>query len=691
MNTGAELRSSDGHGPNLTGYGPYEASIASSASSSQASIFSDPLSASSSIATSISDDFRSSQEDAQEQERGCTQAQSQSHAHNQGNVHLGLFKAGQQCPTYADVTSVPAPQRCHNPRRSSLSRAHRPPPLVRQRDRKVNFVDNLVDSATQMVEVIWPLSVVPCRAETNGRGVLPLRTYIEETLKRSRTSYSTLQVALYYLVLIRPHVPENDFTMEQSVDSATERALMCGRRMFLCALILASKYLQDRNYSAKAWSKMSGLKVSEINANERNFLSKIDWKLHIPKPAFEKWQEIVLRYSPNAPPSPGWNTTSGCSMWKRIIPLLTADLDTLPMAESKMSPENEGFSGFDLASPTTPTPASIQSTITLRPIDSTLQETTPTPATVLPRYLEPSPNVLPPMPTLARMGPLPTPSMTPQSTATGTPAASVCGSRKSSMSSAMAIAQRQAYNTCLLDNANLDPRITHVRRPSIGSTNSYDSPSPESMMSDHSRSSRASSISSVSTASTSSSMAPRACLARQATCRNAGLLSTRTTKEEPGESAMAPIVIDDDVEMSSPMMADFSVSEKILHAPHRHSRGPKHSSSQPTTVPSIEKSKKRGRTHGHRRSVLQEEVRHLLEESLDDDEMDLDDRVSPAPTSSYASNLSRGPNVVSFRDVQPPASLGGWSYGRVPVQQHDGRKRICAMSISPVPLYGEVV
>jgi hypothetical protein len=41
------------------------------------------------------------------------------------------------------VTSVPAQQRQH-PRRSSLAKHQRPPPLVRQADRKVNFVDNLV-------------------------------------------------------------------------------------------------------------------------------------------------------------------------------------------------------------------------------------------------------------------------------------------------------------------------------------------------------------------------------------------------------------------------------------------------------------------------------------------------------------------------------------------------------------------
>ena len=102
------------------------------------------------------------------------------------------------------------------------------------------------DCATQMVEVIWPLSAVACGSEpTGGRGpILPLRTYIEETLRRSRTSYSTLQVALYYLVLIKPFVPKGDFLQPQTADCAATQSLMCGRRMFLAALILASKYLQ---------------------------------------------------------------------------------------------------------------------------------------------------------------------------------------------------------------------------------------------------------------------------------------------------------------------------------------------------------------------------------------------------------------------------------------------------------------
>jgi hypothetical protein len=134
-------------------------------------------------------------------------------------------------------------------------------------------------------------------------GVLPLRTFIQETLRRSRTSYSTLQVALYYLILIKNFVPKHDFTMEQPDDAHAIRALQCGRRMFLSALILASKYLQDRNYSARAWSKISGLQTSEINVNEMAFLLAVSWELHIKQLTFERWTQVVLVYP--QPPAPG--------------------------------------------------------------------------------------------------------------------------------------------------------------------------------------------------------------------------------------------------------------------------------------------------------------------------------------------------------------------------------------------------
>ncbi|KAI9238300.1 MAG: hypothetical protein BYD32DRAFT_358278, partial [Podila humilis] len=60
-------------------------------------------------------------------------------------------------------------------------------------------------------------------------------------------------------------------------------------RTFLAALMVASKYLQDRNYSNKAWAKISGLSIKEINANELIFLKLIDYSLFVSNETFMRW------------------------------------------------------------------------------------------------------------------------------------------------------------------------------------------------------------------------------------------------------------------------------------------------------------------------------------------------------------------------------------------------------------------
>lgn len=168
----------------------------------------------------------------------------------------------------------------------------------------------MLDAATKIVEAIWPLSSMVCPSDKGH--VLPLKTFIREMLRRSKTSYSTLQLALYYLVLVKPCIPIQDFTMEQHSDDYSARALQCGRRMFLSALILATKYLQDRNYSAGAWSKISGLNIVEINQSEMAFLMAVNFELFIPGTTFQKWNEMLLKYTS---PFPAESSVD----WKLII------------------------------------------------------------------------------------------------------------------------------------------------------------------------------------------------------------------------------------------------------------------------------------------------------------------------------------------------------------------------------------
>lgn len=163
--------------------------------------------------------------------------------------------------------------------------------------------------------------------------MLPLQWFVKEVLRRSRTSCSTLQLALYYLHKarrdirdvvakaescreelaqpgaraiimaeqrqrrIRDAYPSPPLSPVDSIDplalgvdvtDVQNSPILCGRRMFLASLIAASKFLQDRNYSNRAWAKISGLPIVEINVNERSFLNMMKFELHIGAEDFHK-------------------------------------------------------------------------------------------------------------------------------------------------------------------------------------------------------------------------------------------------------------------------------------------------------------------------------------------------------------------------------------------------------------------
>ncbi|KAI0645693.1 hypothetical protein C8Q79DRAFT_893323, partial [Trametes meyenii] len=197
---------------------------------------------------------------------------------------------------------------------------------------------------------------------SGGSNLIPIKGFVHEVLRRSRTSTGVLQTALCYLEAVRCKVPEllrkekarptseysaepeaeprivvgsseqlnpPDVTLPDAfsetagptldtirVDDAhlasagadidmpsqsgasgpryTEQAplpplpslpspLCCPRRTFLACLILASKFMQDRSYSNRAWAKLAGLPPREIGRCERALGEALEWRLWVGK------------------------------------------------------------------------------------------------------------------------------------------------------------------------------------------------------------------------------------------------------------------------------------------------------------------------------------------------------------------------------------------------------------------------
>ncbi len=190
--------------------------------------------------------------------------------------------------------------------------------------------------------------------------LVPLRIYVHDVLRRSRTTFSVLQSAVCYIEAIRRKIPDiaeqeksgnvhkgdpmiedrielgeeaiiaqtssssycepetisTDTIVPDSIQTVTQdqtvsmtaqvkndgglkkckapskplpslppqpSPLLCPRRAFLAALILASKFLQDRCYSNRAWAKLSGLAPREVSRCERALGEALEWRLWVGK------------------------------------------------------------------------------------------------------------------------------------------------------------------------------------------------------------------------------------------------------------------------------------------------------------------------------------------------------------------------------------------------------------------------
>lgn len=701
---------------------PYPSSLASSISSSVSSIFSDGQSSQGSISSSNSSFDANWENDAGSKSQGLTFA-------NELNQTGSIESNGHGTKTATE--SVVAPEHRQHPRRTASNAAcpRRLPSLIRQSERRVSFVDNLVgksksefriipspfwlvlipddwfvfllvlDSAAQIVEAIWPLSAG--NPAVSCKGVLPLRSFIQETLRRSRTSYSTLQVALYYLILIKPRIPSPDFTVDQPQMQPCLRAMQCGRRMFLSALILASKYLQDRNYSARAWSKISGLSTGEINQNEMTFLDAVGWRLHISEPVFQRWAEIVLKYTPSS----GGSSNGEGLTWRSIISIITPDIDTIDIEPARKAV----VSIRDLLSPVGLSPSlSTGLECGYQPsvwVPGSTKSATVSNASVTTAPRRPR---LPSLPTLDVL-----PASSSQSVLSSTPAVSATSfaSRRPSIPSALRRVHTMGAQCPRLDQ----PVARRLLGNQVATSESYSyghqlslsrssTSSPESMLSDvpsltssqSSRSSRSSSISSV----TSATCAPKLPgLVTRATRRRQNMKEARKqlaiaspidelahsgfyTSPEPlsalsvNETNVSIFNMDTPVDMAHE--AAQSLCELSVGALRSKPSGPLTSVS-PNWV-----SRKRGRA-GSNDMLLQHNVRQLMSLSSQENE---DDSINVLPDYRIADSfLLPRPKAVQFPS---DSNLGDLKLPPLSLAAETGRlKRVCCGSKTANFLWGK--
>ena len=170
--------------------------------------------------------------------------------------------------------------------------------------RRVRQLPSPVSPSTIETPPLSPLAPSldnPASTCVSGKAdVAPLQGFVQELIRRSRTSGTVLQTALCYIEAVRRKLPKiasasmapvKETTPEepsQDGELATPEPLipsplLCPRRTFLASLILASKFLQDRCYSNRAWAKLSGLSPREVGRCEKALGDALEWRLWVGK------------------------------------------------------------------------------------------------------------------------------------------------------------------------------------------------------------------------------------------------------------------------------------------------------------------------------------------------------------------------------------------------------------------------
>lgn len=108
---------------------------------------------------------------------------------------------------------------------------------------------------------------------------------IQAILRQSHVSYATLIIGLLYLLR---------YTQSPATAGCASRTVGDGKVTLAVCLLLASKFLQDRNASNAAWCALAGIPLSLFNQAECRFLASIDYRLCVSEPVFARWVGYLL-------------------------------------------------------------------------------------------------------------------------------------------------------------------------------------------------------------------------------------------------------------------------------------------------------------------------------------------------------------------------------------------------------------
>ncbi|KAI8813310.1 hypothetical protein BJ742DRAFT_865804, partial [Cladochytrium replicatum] len=144
----------------------------------------------------------------------------------------------------------------------------------------------LIELSSSIVDELYHCDTFSSDLNTSGRPILPgLHQFIMSVMQRTRSSLSSLALALFYLTRLK------------QIHPFCRGSHGSGHRIMLAALIVASKYLYDDTFNNKAWSSVSsGLySLDEVNQMEIELLYFLKYQLWVTESSWIDFLESLDR------------------------------------------------------------------------------------------------------------------------------------------------------------------------------------------------------------------------------------------------------------------------------------------------------------------------------------------------------------------------------------------------------------
>ncbi|ORX94385.1 hypothetical protein K493DRAFT_187629, partial [Basidiobolus meristosporus CBS 931.73] len=108
--------------------------------------------------------------------------------------------------------------------------------------------------------------------------------FCQKVIVRSEADPPTILLALKYIQRLKKYCP--GVTGEKGSEY----------RLFVAALILAHKVLDDHTYTNLTWSQISRIPIERINHLEREFLKSIQFDLYVSEEEYAQWLLYLEQY-----------------------------------------------------------------------------------------------------------------------------------------------------------------------------------------------------------------------------------------------------------------------------------------------------------------------------------------------------------------------------------------------------------